>query len=166
MLLDQFRRDGFVILKNLLSSSEVRELVAALEPFESGRPMGRNDFEGERSKRVYSLAGKGDVFLRLATHPTLLELLDQLLLPNYLLSNLQSIRLVPGETAQAWHADDAFYDVPRPHEKPLGVSTIWALEDFSEDNGATEVIRGSHLWANELPDERPHEVTKSVMPAG
>ena len=130
--------------------------------------MGRNDFEGERSQRVYSLAGKGPAFLALAEHPRVLELLDARLLRGFLLSTMQSIRLHPGENAQAWHTDDAFYLVPRPHP-PLGVSAIWAIEDFTEDNGATEVIPGSHRWGMEHPDDRPAQErtgVKAVMPAG
>jgi ectoine hydroxylase-related dioxygenase (phytanoyl-CoA dioxygenase family) len=92
-------------------------------------------------------------------------MLDRLLLPNWLLSTFQSIRLHPGETPQAWHADDSFYPVPRPRTK-LAVSTIWAIEDFTADNGATQVIPGSHLWESVHPDERAHRATPVVMPAG
>jgi ectoine hydroxylase-related dioxygenase (phytanoyl-CoA dioxygenase family) len=164
--LARLRRDGFVILEQLLAASEIAAIEAALEPLERGHPTGRNDFEGERSQRVYSLAAKGEVFLQLACHARVLELVDALLLPNCLLSTLQSIRLHPGETCQPWHTDDAFYDVPRPRTKPLGVSAIWAIEAFTADNGATELIPGSHLWADESPDERAHAVVSAVMPAG
>jgi ectoine hydroxylase-related dioxygenase (phytanoyl-CoA dioxygenase family) len=156
---------GYVVLESLLNPDAIAALEDALEPFEQGRPMGRNAFEGERSRRVYSLAAKGEVFLPVVEHPRLVELLDRLLLPNWLLSTYQSIRLYPGERAQAWHTDDAFYLIPRPRGR-LGVSTIWALEDFTEANGATQVIPGSHLWAGEHPDDRPHEVVSAVMPAG
>ena len=128
--------------------------------------MGRNDFEGELSQRVYSLAAKGEAFQRLAEHPRIVALLDRVLLPNCLLSTLQSIRLHPGENAQAWHTDDAFYLVPRPRASTLGVSVIWAIEDFTADNGATQVIPGSHRWGSEHPDDRAHEVVSAVMPAG
>jgi ectoine hydroxylase-related dioxygenase (phytanoyl-CoA dioxygenase family) len=163
--LEAFRRDGYVILERAADRDLLDELLRALAVFETDRPMGRNDFEGERSQRVYSLAGKGPAFLRLAEHPRIIELLDQLLLPNYLLSTLQSIRLHPGETAQPWHTDDLFYLVPRPRAL-LGVSVIWAIEDFTLDNGATEVIPGSHRWGIEHPDDRPHTVVPAVMPAG
>ena len=163
--LARFDRDGFVILERALSASEITAITAALAPFETDRPMGRNDFEGERSQRVYSLAGKGPAFLALAEHPSVLPLLDARLLRGFLLSNLQSIRLHPGETPQAWHTDDAFYLTPRPRST-LGVSTIWAIEDFTEENGATEVIPGSHRWGMEHPDDRAHDVVKAVMPAG
>jgi ectoine hydroxylase-related dioxygenase (phytanoyl-CoA dioxygenase family) len=163
--LESLDRDGFVILRDVLARCEIDALVSALAPFEATRPMGRNDFEGERSQRVYSLAGKGDAFLALAEHPRIMRLLDAVLLRGFLLSTMQSIRLHPGENEQAWHTDDAFYLVPRPHE-PLGVSIIWAIEDFTEDNGATEVIPGSHRWGMEHPSDRTHEVRKAVMAAG
>jgi ectoine hydroxylase-related dioxygenase (phytanoyl-CoA dioxygenase family) len=164
--LERFRTDGFVILERELDRAALDEILAALAPYEADRPMGRTAFEGTRSQRVYSLAGKGAVFQRLAEHPRVVALLDELLLPNYLLSTMQSIRLHPGEAAQAWHADDAFYLVPRPRALPLGVSVIWAIEDFTADNGATQVIPGSHRWGMEHPDERAHEVATAAMPAG
>jgi ectoine hydroxylase-related dioxygenase (phytanoyl-CoA dioxygenase family) len=163
--LAELERSGFVILESVLGANECTEIQAALAPFEHGRPMGRNAFEGQRSQRVYSLAGKGEVFMRLAEHPRVVELLDRLLLPNWLLSTLQSIRLHPGEIAQAWHTDDSFYHVPRPRSR-LAVSAIWAFEPFTAENGATELVPGSHLWAREHPDDRPHEVVSAVMPAG
>ena len=165
-LVQRLERDGFVMLESLLTPNEIGELEAALEPFERGRPMGRNGFEGEKTQRIYSLAGKGEPFLRLACHPAIVAILDASLLPNYLLSNLQSIRLHPGETPQPWHTDDAFYDVPRPRRGPLGVSVIWAIEGFTERNGATRVIPGSHRWGSEHPDDRPHDVVACVMPRG
>ncbi|HVV88533.1 MAG TPA: phytanoyl-CoA dioxygenase family protein [Kofleriaceae bacterium] len=164
--LRRFRDDGFVILEGGLDRAALDELTRALGVFEDGRPRGRNDFEGEASTRVYSLAGKGDVFRRLAEHPWVMAMCDALLLPHFLLSTLQSIRLHPGETAQPWHTDDAFYLVPRPRPSTLAVSVIWAIEEFTEENGATEVIPGSHRWAGEHPDDRAHEVVKAVMPAG
>jgi ectoine hydroxylase-related dioxygenase (phytanoyl-CoA dioxygenase family) len=164
--LERLDRDGFVILERVLSQSEVDAVVSALAPFEANRPMGRNDFEGERSQRVYSLAAKGEAFVRVAEHPRIMRILEAKLLHNFLVSTFQSIRLHPGETPQAWHTDDAFYLVPRPRPASLGVSTIWAIEDFTEDNGATEVVVGSHRWGMEHPDDRPHEVKKAVMPAG
>ncbi|HEX5060163.1 MAG TPA: phytanoyl-CoA dioxygenase family protein, partial [Kofleriaceae bacterium] len=164
--LEQFERDGFVILENVLSASELAELIAALAPYEENRPMGRNAFEGQKSQRVYSLAAKGDVFLRLAEHPRVMALVERLLMPNFLLSTLQSIRLHPGEQSQAWHTDDAFYFMPRPHRLPLAVSVIWAIEEFSEENGATEVIPGSHRWGQEHPDHREYDSVAATMPAG
>ncbi len=162
---ESLRRDGFVILEDALAPTDRREIIEALRPFEDAQKHGRNNFEGEKTKRVYSLAGKGEVFMRLAEHPRILEIVDAMLMPNWLLSNLQSIRIFPGESEQPWHADDTFYPVPRPHAT-LAVSVIWALEDFDEANGATEIIPGSHLWGNEHPDDAPRTTVRAIMPAG
>ncbi|WP_394836054.1 phytanoyl-CoA dioxygenase family protein [Pendulispora rubella] len=159
-------RDGYVILEGVLDELERALLVAALAPFERERPRGRNAFEGEFSTRVYSLAGKGGLFLALAEHPRITALLDALLAPNWLLSTLQSIRLHPGEARQGWHTDDGFYMPQRPRAMRSGVSTIWALEDFTAENGATEVVPGSHLWGSEHPDDGLHAVVPAIMPAG
>ena len=153
--------DGYVILEGLLGQAELTELSSALAPLEAAQPRGRNEFEGRASTRVYSLAGKGDAFLRLAEHPRVVEVLDRLLLPNWLLSTHQSIRLHPGETPQPWHSDDAFYLVPKPRPL-LAISAIWALEDFTEENGATEVVPHSHVR-----DRDPSsDAVKALMPAG
>jgi ectoine hydroxylase-related dioxygenase (phytanoyl-CoA dioxygenase family) len=166
-LLDSLQRDGYAILPRVLDRAALDELVAALAPYEADRPMGRNSFEGERSQRVYSLAGKGDAFRRLIEHPVVLGLLDRLLLPNFLLSTAQSIRLHPGETPQGWHTDDVFYLTPRPRDRPLGITVIWAIEDFTVANGATEIVPGSHRWGDDdHPDTRPCTPIPAVMPAG
>jgi ectoine hydroxylase-related dioxygenase (phytanoyl-CoA dioxygenase family) len=159
--LQRLDRDGYVILEALIGEAEIRELIDALAPHEAARPRGRNEFEGTSSTRVYSLAAKGEPFLRLATHPRIVEILDALLLPNWLLSTLQSIRLHPGETEQPWHADDSFYFVPEPRPR-LAISCIWAIEDFTLENGATEVRPGSHRRGQ----PEPTEGVPAVMPAG
>jgi ectoine hydroxylase-related dioxygenase (phytanoyl-CoA dioxygenase family) len=162
--IDSLERDGYAILPRAIDRAAIDELVAALAPYEAGRPTGRNAFEGLASWRVYSLAGKGEPFRRLAEHPDVLAVLDRVLLPNYLLSTLQSIRLHPGEAAQSWHYDDGFYLTPRPRTRMLGVTVIWAIEDFTADNGATELIPGSHRWADEQPDGTGS--LPAAMPAG
>jgi len=164
-LIERFERDGYVVIERAIDAARVRAIALALAPYEAALPTGRNDFEGTRTRRVYSLAGKGDVFLELALHETIVAMLDRLLLPGWLLSNLQSIRILPGDTPQPWHADDTFYPLPRPRTTRLSVSTIWALEDFTAEVGATEIVTGSHRWAYERPDEHTKSIA-AVMPAG
>ena len=158
------RRDGFAILPELISRAEVSELYDSVRGLERDG-YGRNVFEGERSKRVYGLVGKGGAFVRLAEHPVVVELLDQLLMPNWLLSTFLSVHVLQGETRQPWHCDDMFYPIPRPRA-PLGISIIWALDDFTADNGATQLIPGSHKWATEVPREHTDDYVSAVMPAG
>ena len=158
--------DGFVVLPELLGADEVAALRDALAPYLTGAHMGRNRFEGLRSQRVYALLAKSPVFADLAAHPRILRLLDHLLMPNFLLSAALAIQLEPGEDAQRLHFDDGFYAwIARPRGA-VSISVIWAIDDFTEDNGATEVIPGSHLWANERPADDDPRIGKAVMPAG
>jgi ectoine hydroxylase-related dioxygenase (phytanoyl-CoA dioxygenase family) len=102
----------------------------------------------------------------LVDHPLVLGLLDRILEPNYLLSQLQVIDIQPGEAAQPLHYDDGFYTVPRPR-KALGAATIFAVDPFTEDNGATVVVPGSHTWGDRLPTPADEARAKSiVMPPG
>src|SRR5262245_5277875 len=141
--------DGYVVLDRVLSSAEVAAIREALGPHLDRIPRGRNRFEGLRSQRVYALLAKSAVFANLVSHPRILRLLDALLEPNYLLSAALAIHLGPGEERQQLHYDDGFYKwIPRPR-RAVSISTMWAIDDFTADNGATEVIPGSHLWGDE-----------------
>lgn len=154
-------RDGYVILRDLLSPGQRAEIKDAVTPLLDHH--GRNPFEGHATQRIYSVLNKTRACDVIADHPRVLALLDRLLLPNYLLSMLQVINILPGEQAQMLHTDDAFYPLPRPR-KALGAATIWAIDDFTADNGATDIIPGSHLWGEEEPD--PADRQPVVMTAG
>jgi ectoine hydroxylase-related dioxygenase (phytanoyl-CoA dioxygenase family) len=101
---------------------------------------------------------------RLVDHPRVLAALDRLLMPNYLLSALQAINIQPGEAAQLAHHDDGFYPVPRPRA-PLAAATIWAIDDFTADNGSTVLFPGSHRWGKRRPGPNDKSLPV-VMPAG
>lgn len=147
-LLETYHEQGFVVLRDVLDANEVAALRDALQPYLDLEWSGRNDFEGERTQRVYSLVGRGAVFERTAEHPLVLSLVDPLLRPGYLLTASQAICIHPGETPQPVHYDDGFYAIPRPRPA-VSVSTIWALDDFTAENGGTEVIPRSHLLSDE-----------------
>jgi ectoine hydroxylase-related dioxygenase (phytanoyl-CoA dioxygenase family) len=158
--------EGFVVLERLLGAAERAAIKNALAPYLDHTHMGRNRFEGLQSQRVYALLAKSRVFADLASHPRVLRLLDHLLEPNYLLSACLAIQLEPGEHRQPLHTDDAFYRwIARPRPA-VSVSAIWAVDDFTEANGATEVIAGSHRWADERPDPDDPRVQTVTMPAG
>lgn len=137
---------GYVIIEGLLSADELCVIREAVLPLLQHR--GRNEFEGERTQRLYAVLAKTRALDRLVDHPRILALLDALFLPNYLLSQLQVINILPGETAQALHMDDGFYPIPRPRP-PLGAATVWAVDDFTATNGATAIVPGSHKWGAE-----------------
>ncbi|OBG41521.1 phytanoyl-CoA dioxygenase family protein [Mycobacterium sp. E3198] len=155
-------RDGYVIWENLLGADECERIRDTVGPMLAHT--GRNSFEGRRTQRIYSVLSRTRVCDRLVDHPRVLAVLDRLLMPNYLLSALQAINIQPGESAQLPHHDDGFYPIPRPRA-PLAAATIWAIDDFTADNGATVLFPGSHRW----PARRPGPDDPSlpvVMPAG
>ena len=139
------RRTGYVVVADVLSRAEIDAMRAALAPHLQGRRMGRNDFEGLATERVYALLAKDPALALLVEHPRLLAIVDRLLAPTYLLSAFLAINVHAGETPQGWHFDDGGCMVPRPRAMH-GVSAIWALDDFTVENGATQVIPGSHRW--------------------
>jgi ectoine hydroxylase-related dioxygenase (phytanoyl-CoA dioxygenase family) len=142
---EQFDRQGFLIFERVLSSEQVAAIRAALAPHLARDLKGRNDFEGEKTNRVYALMAKSPVFAELAIHPLALAFAEAELGESCLLSALLAINLHPGETVQPWHTDDGGARIPRPRPA-LGISTFWAIDDTTEQNGATEIIPGSHLW--------------------
>ena len=155
-------RDGYIIWENLLSADECRQIKETVEPW-LVHP-GRNAFEGRHTQRVYSLLSRTRICDRLVDHPRVLAVLDRILMDNYLLSALQAINIQPGESAQLAHHDDGFYPIPRPRE-PLAAATIWAIDDFTADNGATVLYPGSHHWGRRRPE--PDDPSfPVVMPAG
>jgi ectoine hydroxylase-related dioxygenase (phytanoyl-CoA dioxygenase family) len=155
-------RDGYVIFENLLRDEECGQIRDVVRPWLGHT--GRNAFEGRRTQRIYSLLSRTRLCDRLVDHPRVLAVLDRLLMPNYLLSALQAINIQPGESAQLAHHDDGFYPVPRPRE-PLAAATIWAIDEFTADNGATVLVPGSHRWGKRRPG--PDDRTLPVeMPAG
>ena len=151
---EQCRREcderGYIVFESVMSPDEVARVRAALEPHLT--KTGRNNFEGYKSNRVYALLAKSpEVFSDMVIHPLVLSFAEAELGPSCLLSALLAINLHPGETVQDWHHDDANIHVPLPHP-PYGLSAFWAVDDTTEDNGATEIIPGSHLW-----EERPYK---------
>jgi ectoine hydroxylase-related dioxygenase (phytanoyl-CoA dioxygenase family) len=169
---------GYTVIPDFLSAGDLRAVRDGLAPF-LGAHRGRNNFEGYRTERVYTLVARGKIFERIAEDERILALCARLLLPNFLLTASQAICIHPGETPQPLHYDDGFYTIPRPRPA-ISVSTIVAVDAFTAENGGTEVIPGSHRWddrrlegmfENVLGDGagdagRERELVPAVMPAG
>lgn len=143
-------RDGYVIIPEVLNDAQLREIKRGVEPIL--KQTGRNPFEGHLTQRIYSVIAKTFACNGMVEHPLILALLDSIFSPGYLLSQLQVINILPGEAQQPIHTDDAFYQIPRPRQ-PLGAATIWAIDDFMQENGGTVIIPGSHTWGEGHPDE-------------
>lgn len=149
------RDQGFTVIEDFMDAAALAEVRDGLAPYR-GSHHGRNDFEGFKTERIYTLVGRGKVFEDLAEAPRALAVIDRFLQPGYLLTASQSIEIHPGETAQDLHSDDGFYRIPRPRPA-ISYTLIAAVDPFTPENGATEVIPGSHLWGSPGASDRPND---------
>jgi ectoine hydroxylase-related dioxygenase (phytanoyl-CoA dioxygenase family) len=155
--------DGACIVEGMMDSTDVESARASLETVLGATPEGRNSFEGFKTQRIYALFAKTRAFDQPAIHPLLLGVLDGIL-GYYQLSAPTGIRIGPGEAAQVLHRDEGIYPLPREFPTVV-VNTMWALDDFTEANGATRFIPGSHRWGQVVP-KADEIVERAVMPAG
>jgi ectoine hydroxylase-related dioxygenase (phytanoyl-CoA dioxygenase family) len=163
----QIARDGYTVLERVLDPALVDALSADLERLERElevRPA-RNDFEGTRTIRIYNLLAHGKRWEQVPVHDAILPLVERVLDRGCLVSSLSSIAIGPGETAQPMHADDQLIPLLKPHVATV-CNTMWALTDFTEANGATRVIPGSHLRDCSPDFGREYESVAAEMPRG
>ena len=144
------RRDGAAIVDRLVGDDLVDRVLAEARPFLEATPVGGEDFSGLRTRRTGSLIARVPAARDLAAHPTVLGVCDDILGVNatsYQLHLTQVIDIGPDEPAQALHRDQWAWDAfAFPVGFEVEISTIWAMQDFSEENGATRVVPGSHRW--------------------
>ncbi|MEK9607980.1 MAG: phytanoyl-CoA dioxygenase family protein [Gammaproteobacteria bacterium] len=141
----KFDDEGFIVFENLISSNEVEEYLNALDPYLKKNIKGRNNFEGLKTNRIYGLLDKSEIFGKMVTNSVVMQFVRDELGESALLSALLAINLMPGETVQPWHTDDGYVHVEMPHPS-FGISAFWALTDTNKENGATELLPGSHKW--------------------
>jgi ectoine hydroxylase-related dioxygenase (phytanoyl-CoA dioxygenase family) len=149
---DAIARDGYTIVPDAIEPDLLDELTADLERLERVYEVvpSPNAFEGERTLRVYNLLALSPIWQQVPVHPSVLPVVEGVLDAGCLVSSLSSIRIQPGETAQPIHADDQLMPLVKPHV-PTVCNSMWALTDFTDANGATRIIPGTHL-AGDSPD--------------
>ena len=160
---DELAEHGYVVVPGLFEPGALARARADITSILEATALGRDDFEGRRTRRIYALFAKTRTFDGAATHPVILSVLDRVL-QHYQLSAPAGIEIGPGEVAQPLHPDDAIYPVSRPHPE-LVVNVMWPLDDFTAENGATRIVLGSHRWTDRLPGP-DDDVAVVEMPAG
>lgn len=137
---------GYCVVENFLLRETAKSIREELNVILRHNPLGRNQFEGFNTKRIYGLFGKTRSFDGPATHPLVLGVLDKTLGPYYQLSSPVGIEIGAHEKAQLLHRDTNKYPLP-PGFPEVVVNTMWAIDDFTLENGATVMYPGTHTRA-------------------
>ena len=165
--LDAIARNGYTIVEAAISPDLLDALAAdlvRLETFFDVQPS-PNVFEGANTLRIYNLLALSSVWQQVPVHEHVLPIIEGVLDRGCLISSLSSIRIQPGETAQPIHADDQLMPLDKPHA-PTVCNSMWALTDFTEANGATRIMPGTHL-ADHSPNYGEEYVSlPAEMPRG
>jgi ectoine hydroxylase-related dioxygenase (phytanoyl-CoA dioxygenase family) len=163
----RIERDGYSIVENAIEPALLDALSADLERIEREQKIvpASNVFEGFRTVRIYNLLARGKVYESIPLHSSVLPIVERVLDRGCLVSSLSSIAIDPGETAQPIHADDQIIPLPRPHP-PIVCNTMWAVTDFTRDNGATRVVPGSHKADRAPAFGEPVETVAAEMRRG
>jgi ectoine hydroxylase-related dioxygenase (phytanoyl-CoA dioxygenase family) len=145
---ERVERDGYTVVEGVFDAAFADAVLRDLERLERtlAEGPGKNVFEGFRTVRIYNLLVHGALYETIATHDAILPIVEGVLDHGCLVSSLSSIAIGPGEKAQPIHADDMLIPLPRPHV-PLVCNTMWAITDFTEENGATRILPGTHKEA-------------------
>lgn len=162
------QRDGACIVEHVLVGEDLAALRAELEPIIDASDFGTDSFVGRRTKRSGALLAQSPLAQQVALNPLVLDSVRAFLSQwtrKVQLMLTQTIAIGPEEPAQLLHRDRLAWGGYLPRSIEPQLNTIWAVTDFTEENGATRVVPGSHEW----PDDREateDEVVQAVMPAG
>jgi len=166
-LLACINKDGALILEGLLDDKDISQFRKELDPYMDATEVGGDDFTGRATTRTGALIARSTKAREMVMNPKVIEAANQFLAPyckRIQLHLSQIIRLKPGQGKQVIHRDRWAWGHYLKDVEPQ-FNTIWALTDFTEENGATQVVPGSVDW----PDDRkpaPDEICQAVMSAG
>lgn len=162
--------DGCAVIEQLVPASTMDDIADELAPWMEATPYGPDDFSGAATKRTGGLLARSETARQLVMHPSILGTTDRVLAhaTSYQLHLTQLIAIGPGETGQPIHRDQWAFDFfPFPNGYEVQCNTLWAMTDFTEDNGATRVIPGSNRFEDKqrftVDDTVPAEMPKGSV---
>ncbi len=168
-LVAALNRDGAVIVESLADDAAVDRVVDEFRPeFDRVGTAVQNDFNGYTTLRIASVLGFSPASADLIAHRLVLAIADSLLLPrciNYRIGSTSGIEIHPGEKQQVLHRDDSIYPLRVPGTE-WQFSALWALDDFTLENGATHVVPNSHNLFDPDSTPAPEESVQAPMPKG
>src|SRR5579863_5995897 len=162
--------DGCVVVDRVVRPEVMDEIADEMRPFTEKTPIGADDFSGRRTRRTGGLVARSPKSRDLVMNPTVLGAVAKMLghATSFQLHLTQTIAIGPGEPAQTIHRDQWAFDFfPFPKGYEVQCNTIWAMTDFTEENGATRVIPGSNRYDDKLrfseADTEPAEMKKGSV---
>ena len=167
---DALADDGVVVVDRLVGDAVLDAIDSELRPYVEATNPGPDDFAGHRTRRTGALVARSPAARDLVMHPLALATTGIVLkaAKSFQLHLTQVIAIGPGEKAQYIHRDQwAFDHFPFPVGYEVQCNTIWAMTDFTEENGATRVIPGSHRYEDGLhfreDDTEPAEMARGSV---
>ena len=160
-------RHGYAIVENLVGDETMDALAAEVEPYVSRSAHGRDHYDGVHTRRTGALVARCPTARTLIMHPTVLGVVDDFLghATTFQLHLTQIISIEPGETDQQLHRDQMAFDFfPFPDDYHVQCNTMWALTDFTAENGATRIRPGTSTMSDE--EAAAVEVIQAEMPRG
>jgi len=161
------QQDGAVILDDVLSEGFIAALREETDPYMEHTSNGEDHFAGHHTTRTGGLLVRSEKCRELIENQTILNPCNEFLAPyceRVQLHLTQIIRIRPGETAQTIHRDRWAWGKHLSHLEPQ-FNTIWAITDFTSENGATQVVPGSTQWPDDQ-EIKPEQITQAKMKAG
>jgi ectoine hydroxylase-related dioxygenase (phytanoyl-CoA dioxygenase family) len=155
------QRDAALIIDDLATAEQVEAVTTEMAPYVEATPPGSDDFSGRNTRRTGALIARSPSSRALIQHPTVLGVAERLLhrAQSFQLHLTQVISIGPDSPEQSIHRDQWAFDFFEfPNDYDVQCNTIWALDDFTEANGATRVMPGSQ----HLPDSFEHTVDETV----
>lgn len=139
--IETLEKQGYIILPNLITDTKTAKLATELDQWFDKTPACKGPFYGQgTTTRFGSLLRKTPTTQDIILHDAITPILDHFLAPYcdcYQLSLTQAVRIHPGAAMQPVHKDDLMY--PHAKENEWMINVIWAIDDFTEENGATRL---------------------------
>ena len=165
---EQLKENGACIIDDAMVSDQLDQLRNEIMPYVEATSMGLDDFTGRKTSRTGALVARSKACRDLVMDARLIGACDAFLKPyceTYQLHLTQLIRIFPDQGAQPLHRDRLAWGGYLPADLEPQLNTIWAVTDFTTENGATRVAPGSNNWDPERRAE-PHEICQAEMRAG
>ena len=167
-IVETLNRDGAAILEDVIDDAAIDIVLGEVMPYIDKSATGRDDFTGKRTQRTGALVARSPACRELVMNKSILDAAKGFLSPfteRIVLHLTQTICINPGQGAQLIHRDRLAWGTHLPRSIEPQFNTIWALTDFTSENGATRVVPGSNGWDWEKRAER-EEICQAEMRKG